>query len=360
MMQLFWLWKPNLHNLINNMSSTHNIIGLCDTSEAGFDHPNFEEEFLLLHTKLKNKNKKVILFLHPWWKIYDSFFRQISVDVCYVDNWLNTTYKKLIIDKECPIRQEWSYNKDHSFLFLMGKVYKKNRLLLFYKLVKAGLVDRKKTFYTLRAKTHDNDWVQSCFNVLKDELQDRSKIIEFLEHYNKEIDLIATKNHVPNQFHYTGIPYNVKIYKNTNFQIIAESSLENNNPFITEKTWIAMANKMPFIIIGNVKSCEYLERLGFKTYRNYMPHPEYDNEIFDNKINDIVSNIKNFNKYLCNHKKRVKVDTEHNFKMLKKLYYKGQNELMQKCKDYNIDYSSFQQNNHIYKPDNWQEHVGII
>lgn len=356
-MHLFWLWHTNLHNLVDTFSSHHGIIGLHDITEAGFDHPNFKEEFLLLYKKLKNKNKQVLLFLHPWWKIYDSFFQKIDVDVCYVDAWLNNTYKKLIIDKECPVRQEWSYNKDHSFLFLMGKIYKKNRLLLFYKLVKDGLIDRKKTYYTLRSKTYDNGWLQSCYHTLKDELQDRNEVKNFLEYYNKEIDLIATKNHEPKRFHYTGIPYNVEIYKNTNFQIISESSLEDNNPFITEKTWIAMANKMPFIITGNVRSCEYLERLGFKTYRNYMLHSDYDNDIFENKINNVVANIKNFNKYLCKYEKHVKADTEHNFNMLKKLYYKGQNELMQKCSDYNIDYNLLQQTG---STSNWQEHKGLI
>lgn len=69
-------------------------------------------------------------------------------------------------------------------------------------------------------------------------------------------------------------------YQSTFCSVIAETSLEAAKPNFSEKTFRAIANGHPFIILGSRGSLEFLKTLGFDTF----------DDIFDNSYDSIADN----------------------------------------------------------------------
>jgi hypothetical protein len=275
-----------------------------------------------------------LLIVNSWFKKYDNEFKKFKIDVVYIDLWLKYTYEKLFVDKLSPVRTEFLYNKNNSFLFLMGKSYRMNRIRLFYKLLKNNCI-KENTFYTLRYNAHDPSF-EETFKYMNDILNTRDDLRLFLNNHTKEIDVAYDTSIHDAQLHYTGIPYNVDIFLNSNFQIIPESDIDST--WITEKTWISIANKMPFILVGSAYACSYLESLGFKTFRKYMKHSTYDEyDDYNTILENVVKNVRHWEKHLHKFEDSLRKDVEHNFKVFEERYC---NYLITEdyiCKKYGVD-----------------------
>ena len=55
-------------------------------------------------------------------------------------------------------------------------------------------------------------------------------------------------------------------YNKTYFSVITNTWFDMDTQFLDEKVWKAIANKHPFIVVGNYKILEELRRQGFKTF----------------------------------------------------------------------------------------------
>ncbi len=78
--------------------------------------------------------------------------------------------------------------------------------------------------------------------------------------------------------HYLGYPYDERLYRVTNFSLIAETHYDGNQEFHpTEKTYRAIANKHPFIIASTPFFLTNLKRKGYKTFSNLIDE-NYDFE----------------------------------------------------------------------------------
>ena len=73
-----------------------------------------------------------------------------------------------------------------------------------------------------------------------------------------------------------------------------------------------MFNKLPFIISGDVGSCRWLERNGYKTFQKYLPVANYD-DIVDphERLNAVINNSKYWLGSMQD-KEHIKQDVEHN------------------------------------------------
>jgi hypothetical protein len=116
--------------------------------------------------------------------------------------------------------------------------------------------------------------------------------------------------------HYGGIPYAETMYSDVKFRIISETrfkSDKNNFPWVTEKTWLTIVNRCPFIMVGEPGTLDYLESMGFKTFKNYLKIHDYDNiRPIGNRLDAIVTNTE----YWLNDADfadEIQLDVEHNY-----------------------------------------------
>ena len=76
--------------------------------------------------------------------------------------------------------------------------------------------------------------------------------------------------------------------------IVAETYAEppvDRVPFVTEKTWKPVAMHHPFVVLGEPGTLQHLHSLGFETFENLWPE-EYDTtQSTDQRIDQIVENI---------------------------------------------------------------------
>jgi hypothetical protein len=85
-------------------------------------------------------------------------------------------------------------------------------------------------------------------------------------------------------------------YNDTHFSIVAETRVDLDYLFISEKTYKPIAFYHPFILIAQPKILEHLRNNGFETYENLFDE-SYDLELdFNVRFEKIISNIKNYNK----------------------------------------------------------------
>lgn len=114
----------------------------------------------------------------------------------------------------------------------------------------------------------------------------------------------------------------IKLYNDSYFSIVGESEFfdTDNKLHITEKTFVPMLRKHPFIILAPAHFLKYVRELGFKTYDGAIDE-SYDDETDDQKrLLKIVAEIER----LCNltpteltdFREKALPVVEHNFKVL--------------------------------------------
>lgn len=70
-----------------------------------------------------------------------------------------------------------------------------------------------------------------------------------------------------------------KIFAETSLSILSEGpptgEWNNNSFFLTEKSYKTIVQGHPFLFAGNTSMFQHLKNLGFKTFENYFPYPDY-------------------------------------------------------------------------------------
>jgi len=85
-------------------------------------------------------------------------------------------------------------------------------------------------------------------------------------------------------------------YNDTCFSIVAETRVDLDYLFISEKTYKPIAFYHPFILVAQPKILQHLRSNGFETYENLFDE-SYDLELdFNVRFEKVISNIKNYNK----------------------------------------------------------------
>jgi hypothetical protein len=225
---------------------------------------------------------------------------------------LVTTYIRIRHDHQ-PANLEWNYLGNKA-LFFIGKSEKYHRIGLLAKLYDAGQLE--KIEWSLYVNEGIIKKLRNILSHYSDEEFDN-----FLNTCVKDLDPIK-KQLQPESSHYDGFPYDVKLYENTVLSIISETNYSKNvhhisgNPWptwITEKTWKAIANHHPFVMVSTPDTLKKLKSMGFKTFENYMEIPDYDSILNDDaRLDAIVSNIAFFMSNYHNHINDIKADVIHN------------------------------------------------
>lgn len=216
---------------------------------------------------------------------YQSQLANANCNVTFINFFALRTYLACL---KQSTNTRWCF-ENQKILFLMGKAYKTHRVGLLYQLYKQGLlVDDKCVWSCLKlnvelarkflpwnlSQEQVSDFVNSCARVA-----DSADIV-----INDEINT-----------HYGGFPFDVELYKTTNISLISETA-SAGSPFVTEKTYRAIANNHPFVIASTPGQNKELQRQGFFTFEEFMAFPAYNEQPVNLKsLSEMAENVKNFN-----------------------------------------------------------------
>lgn len=278
------------------------------------------EKFVNL-IKEKQPQWRIFLLLNTADELYKDRINQINADdILFVDYFLYRSYREIIIHQRSAIRNAFSFSESthnkNKFLFLTGNPNKLNRVGLFKKFVDANIMDRAEwSFHYSYLRKEYSTIKEEYFSELSD-----TDFEEFIKTWNRNPDSVDTKANLG-----VGIVYDVKLYTSTNFSVVSETTfrqtLINSYPWITEKTWIPILNKHPFLIAGDVGTLTVLENLGFDVFKDFLKIKDYDTIIDDQeRLDAIVENTKHLLVTLKISDEELKHAVDYNYNLLGRIY----------------------------------------
>jgi hypothetical protein len=131
------------------------------------------------------------------------------------------------------------------------------------------------------------------------------------------------------------------LYDCSLLSVVTESNFYSTDIFNTEKTWKAIANRHPFILVGPYKSLAYLKSLGYKTFSDFWDEG-YDNiESPMSRLLTIIDLCKTIEEWDWQTKKdffnEVTKITDYNFKLLKSIYAENKrNQFWENFRDWHL------------------------
>jgi hypothetical protein len=218
------------------------------------------------------------------WAEPENNWQQLSCPVIFFDFFLWRSFNEIVNKNKSKVNQTWNTNATRC-LFLTGKPNRLNRAGLL------GLLQHNRLL-------ENCDW--SFF--VNPGMKESSKLF-FSKFCNEDFDHVVTQ-HIqspdnvmpkmqPHSLHYGGIPYNEQMFLNARVRLISETSTSEVRPWITEKTWITILNRNPFVIAGDSFSCQHLRNLGFVTFDHMFDIPSYDDVIDEvDRMHAVVEHVR--------------------------------------------------------------------
>lgn len=173
-------------------------------------------------------------------------------------------------------------NNSNKGLFFIGKAEKIHRIRLLALLYKHNILDN----FDWSLYLNDNI-KKEAYQSVKDLFNEKQYDI-FIKETVRTLDDPLINMQIASS-HCNGFPYDINLFKNTKFSLISETG---HWGWLTEKTFKAIVHKHPFIIANsNNPILEKLEKLGYKTFEEYLPY-EYDQLRNDfAKLDAIIKNV---------------------------------------------------------------------
>ena len=216
-----------------------------------------------------------------------------------------------------------SWNSDnHKLLFKVGKL-SPHRMAVLSSLISSDLMDK----ISLAFKLLNSD-VWGYTEIQKShEYMFGTPDIEYFREYDNDLDIDLRDTWTDTYSHYTGFPYGVTDYENTLGSIVCESHYGDtgNNfyglPWMTEKSYLPIINKHPFILFAETNHIEFMQKDGYLTYNHLSPSMEHLSQTWtrqDNFHGDsgkalVAKCITEFMDALKNNPREVNHMVEHNY-----------------------------------------------
>lgn len=184
-------------------------------------------------------------------------------DVVYLDVYLLRTWYLLTQKHKANICQSWNAD-NKNILFLTGRPHKINRVRLLYKLLQTDL---------------NQDLVYSFDMPARWEIKSRTFLPELSD--DEWTALLKLQREPDNNLvnDNVGIPYGDDLYCSSLFQIISETHFDRCRapvPHVTEKSWLSIINRRPFIMAGEFDMMRWFKHNGFYTFQELLPIPQCD------------------------------------------------------------------------------------
>ncbi len=250
--------------------------------------PKSPDSIEFLRSLIKNKNNKVILtVLYEAWphtqilSILDmlevapnqdnvvllmDFYSYANPDVWKNVNVVayNSWLCRLYYNEPSPKEPNLSIDK---FLFIVGKPNKKHRIFTLYDLYQRDSLDKCEwsLFYEPKLEEH----VRIHLPNISD-----NEYSTFINSTIRSIDDISPVFQADNvDFHRICFNPTAPIFSKASVSLVNETLLSRELFwFITEKTWKAIKNLHPFVLVGYKETYEYLESLGIDTFQYAVKH----------------------------------------------------------------------------------------
>ena len=295
------------------IDTTDLIITAC--SEMYIDGLNDLIERIIKH------NFKSVTIVVDWSvrKIYSQIWSDEIINKCKIIpiSWyMVCTAIYLRKRNTIPLPSEWTWQNKKG-LFLTGQLNRYNRIGLLKKLYDSNLLDNM--IWTFPSPELQKDQVLKYFG------DDVPNDFDGFFNFCSEHAIIDPVKRIVTGRTLCWTSWLLDGYKSTNFSIVSESLGDH----VTEKTYVAMSFRHPFIIPNKPKLVKELKELGFKTFENYLPYKEYV-DIEDNitRIDMVVENIRAFPKVIEDHKEEISIDIQHNYNLLQSLTAEAEEQLM--------------------------------
>jgi hypothetical protein len=228
--------------------------------------------------------------------------------VYYVNAFWYTLYYLTIQQQMCKICDSYKKNNPKDFLFLIGKPDREHRLKMLYKLYEKNLLDNSNWRFVI----HNTHIKQRCINLLS-EIK-RPEVLKFIKSVSRKLDNIKV-DYYSTGSHYPGIPFDYKIFDEVKFQIICET--DHKSSIISEKTYVSILNKRPFLMVSEPGHNEQLRQYGFKTFEQYCRHKNYQDNTknLDQRLDQVIENVEYWIKNIDNYHSQIEKDVEHNYNL---------------------------------------------
>lgn len=228
---------------------------------------DFRPVFVKIDEFFQAHGVQVTWVLTDWCKA-DPGWSQLKSPKIFLDYMHWRSYNEIANKHKSQFNSRWDSNATR-YLFLIGKPAKTNRIGLLYQLEKHNLLES--CDYSLFMNEGNYNASRSCVSELDDD-----QYRDFINRHCRKLDDISPVMQ-ERSLHYGGIPYDHTIYARSRFRLISETSMNVlSRPLISEKTWLTIANKNPFVIAGEPNTCKHLRSLGFETFDQMWPVPSYD------------------------------------------------------------------------------------
>lgn len=231
----------------------------------------------------KHNNIPVTWIINHWSK-HDIGWKKFNNPVVFVDFVLWRVYKEIVVKKKNAVNTTWNADADQ-YLFLTGKPDKFQRIGLFYKLYKNDLLENcnYSLFMNPGMMAKSKKYVPELSN---------EEFESFVLQHQRNPDNICYIEQI-DSLHYGGIPYDPALYSTSLFRLISETHMHLRTPWPTEKTWLTILNRNPFVIAGDLGTCEYLQSRGIETFDKLFDIPTYDNISSEHdRLDHVVAHVK--------------------------------------------------------------------
>ena len=230
-------------------------------------------------------------------------------NVMYVNFSALRCYKEIFIDGH-PHNQAWSSTASRA-LCLTGTSQKLHRVGLISRLYDQGLLHRFVHSFFM--------WpgVESiCRGIVPH--YDDAQWQRFLADCLHTPDALPISDDGEPRTNHAG--YDVDLYAGTLFSLISETWIApGHSTFVTEKTWRAISNNHPFIMVGCPNTLAKLRTMGYRTFEHYLSVPEYDTDTNEYQRLDLaIHNAANWLDHIRDHEDEIRHDTLHNHDLFRR------------------------------------------
>lgn len=279
------------------------VIGTILWESYYFQGDNLSEIIQVLAQALETRSISLLLIVDHYYQDQGLF---PDIPVYYIDFFQWRAYDLTLGQIAQDLNPRWNAHSDR-VLFLTGKPLRLNRLRLLWKLSGANLLPRTtwSLFMTPELK-------ERC-RYLIPELDDAA-YGHFCDSHQRNPDGIEIEHTHEKDVHYGGFPFDQDLYSGSRLRLLSETHFrDTGRPFVSEKTWTTIANRLPFVIAGDVGTLALLRRRGYRTYENFCVLPAYDSIAdAEARLDAVVTNTQHF----LNDRDRdaeIQIDVEHNF-----------------------------------------------
>ena len=239
------------------------------------------------------------------------------LNVIFIDS-IHILSAKIVWGDRCD--HTWNINATKGF-FPTGNLNRYNRIQMLEELYRIGALDQLTWTFPKSKKQYMPviDFYWFVYNKISE---------DFDNFYNYCSKHAVNRSEGISPFAFTGlVPYYMSVdvpvdaYKDASFILVSETeSIDNISPLITEKIPLAIMNHRPFILAGRSGTLKRLESMGFKTFNEHLPYPNYDS-VKDNtqRLKQIAENVKAFPAILQQYQEEISANITHNYELLNKI-----------------------------------------